>query len=172
MSEMSDQTKLRSLPATTHAHHTRIMAHVDRLPLLAGMLASADRDSFTSEFEIECEFISTQLVPHIEAIENNLYVELDRLMDHRHSMDPMREEHARLRHLFAALCHYRQAIETSQFSADDTVALRRVLFRLYSLLKVHLAEEEMYLAVIDRDLSAEEKDGLARAMDHAASQPV
>jgi len=169
---MNDQSELRSLPATTHEHHARIMAHVDRLPVLAGLLGSADMASFSAEFELECEFISTQLVPHIEAIETNLYGELDRLMEHRHSMDPMREEHARLRRLFSDLCHYRQAIERGQFEAEETIALQRVLFRLYSLLKVHLAEEEMYLAVIDRDLSAQEKDLLARATDHAASQPV
>lgn len=169
---MSDRSELRSLPATTHEQHAQIMVHVDRLPVLAGMLGSADMATFGAELELECDFIRTQLVPHIEAIENNLYGELDRLMEHRHSMDPMREEHARLRRLFSTLCHYRQAVEGGRLGADETIALRRVLFRLYSLLKVHLAEEEMYLAVIDRDLSAEDKDGLARAVDRAASQPV
>ena len=47
-----------------------------------------------------------------------------------------------------------------------------MLYRLYSLLKVHLTEEEMYLRVIDRGLSETEKDLLARGIDHAAVQPV
>lgn len=148
------------------------MAHVDRLPVLADEIGTVDLATFARDFEVECEFISTQLVPHIEAIETTLYGELDRLMEHRHSMDPMRDEHARLRKLFEAMCHYRQAIERGQFEPDEAIGLRRVLFRLYSLLKVHLAEEELYLAVIDRDLSVEEKDVLARGIDHAASQPL
>ena len=163
---------LRSLHATSHEHHGRIMEHVERLPVLADEIATVDIETFARDFEVECRFISTQLVPHIEAIEATLYGELDRLMEHRHSMDPMREEHARLRGLFEALCHYRQAIERGQFEGDEAIGLRRVLFRLYSLLKVHLAEEELYLGVIDRDLSPEEKDILARGIDHAAAQPV
>ena len=30
----------------------------------------------------------------------------------------------------------------------------------------------MYLRVVDRDLSAEEKDALVRGIDHAAAEPV
>ena len=172
MTTNTDASGLRSLHATSHEHHDRIMAHVDRLPALADEIGTVDLMTFARDFEVECEFISTQLVPHIEAIETTLYRELDRLMEHRHSMDPMRDEHVRLRKLFEALCHYRQAIERGQFEGDEAIGLRRVLFRLYSLLKVHLAEEELYLAVIDRDLSAEEKDVLARGIDHAAAQPL
>ena len=127
---------------------------------------------FAADFATECEFISTQLVPHIEAIELTLYGELDRVMEHRHSMDPMREEHDRLRALFASLYEFGHAIDRGQFGPEEALALRRVLFRLYSLLKVHLSEEEMYLAVLERDLTSEQKAVLARGIDHAAAQPL
>jgi hypothetical protein len=52
------------------------------------------------------------------------------------------------------------------------VGLRRVLYRLYALLEVHLAEEELYLGVLEHNLSDEEKDVLAGAIDHACSTPV
>jgi hypothetical protein len=160
------------LHATSREHHARILAHVDRLPALATEIGTVQPAEFAADFDIECEFIATQLVPHIEAIETTLYGELDRLLEHRHSMDPMRDEHARLRKLFEALCHYRRAIERGEFEPEEFVGLRRVLFRLYSLLKVHLAEEEMYLAILERDLSDDEKAVLARGIDHAAAQPL
>jgi hypothetical protein len=172
MAEITERTELRSLYATSHEHHERIMAHVDALPRLADEIGSADHEAFIRHFTAECQFISTQLVPHIEAIEAALYGELDVLMDGRHSMDPMRDEHAHLRRLFQSLCRYRELIERDEFGRAESVGLRRVLFRLYSLLKVHLAEEELYLGVIDRDLSGEEKDRLARGIDHAAAEPV
>jgi hypothetical protein len=50
------------------------------------------------------------------------------------------------------------------------MALRRALYRLHSLLKVHLAEEELYLEVLERRLSDEEKDVLARSLDHAMAE--
>ena len=63
-------------------------------------------------------------------------------------------------------------IRHGAFDRESAIGLRRVLYRLYSLLKVHLAEEEMYLRVIERELSAAEKDALARGMDHAAAEPI
>jgi len=172
MTEISGQPTLRSLHAISHEHHARIMAHVDALPELAEMIDTVDPDIFARRFQVECEFITTQLVPHIEAIETTLYTELDALMEKRHSMAPMRAEHAQLRRLFASLCGYRTAVDRGVFDTSDAIGLRRVLYRLYSLLKVHMAEEEMYLQVIERDLSDEEKDILARGVDHAAAEPI
>jgi hypothetical protein len=40
------------------------------------------------------------------------------------------------------------------------------------LLKIHLAEEELYLGVLDRDLTDAEKDALARGLDHAMAEPL
>jgi hypothetical protein len=172
MTEISGRLELRSLDATTTEHNARIMAHVEALHELAEMVDTADPDIFARHFQIECEFISTQLLPHIEAVETSIYRELDRLMERRHSMAPMREEHERLRRLFASLCGYRAAVELGVFDKSDAIGLRRVLYRLYSLLKVHMAEEEMYLRVIERDLTPEEKDIVARGIDHAAAEPV
>jgi hypothetical protein len=38
--------------------------------------------------------------------------------------------------------------------------------------KVHLAEEEHYLAVLEGSLSPEERDALAQSLDHAMAQPI
>jgi hypothetical protein len=52
------------------------------------------------------------------------------------------------------------------------MALRRALYRLHSLLKVHLAEEELYLEVLERRLSDPEKDVLARSLGHAMAESL
>lgn len=162
----------RSLDATSHEHHDRIMPHVDALATLAESIDKADPDEFAARLEQECQFIVNQLMPHIDAIEQTLYGELERLMDGRHSMQPMRDEHEQLRRLFAALCRYRATAAAGALDQASAIGLRRVLYRLYTLMKVHLAEEELYLGVIERDLSAEEKDVLARGIDHASSEPI
>jgi hypothetical protein len=36
----------------------------------------------------------------------------------------------------------------------------------------HFAEEELYLGVLDQNLSDEEKDTLARGIDHAIAEPL
>ena len=49
----------------------------------------------------------------MEAIETTLYGRLEQVMDKRHSMAPMREEHERLRGLFASLCEYSELVATN-----------------------------------------------------------
>ena len=163
---------MRSLGTTTHEHHDKIEPHVDRLPELAEMIGRVAPDEFASTFEVECAFIVGQLVPHMEAIETTLYGQLEQLMGTRHSMTPMRREHEQLRGLFASLCTYRKEAAGGTLDEAGEIGLRRVLYRLYAILKVHLAEEELYLRVLDRNLSAEEKDALARGIDHAVAEPL
>ncbi|MGZ8564173.1 MAG: hemerythrin domain-containing protein [Candidatus Limnocylindria bacterium] len=161
-----------SLPDTSHEHHEQIELHLDRLPELAQMIGSATPEAFSVAFQQECGFIVGRLVPHMEAIETTLYGRLEQVMDKRHSMAPMRREHEQLRGLFASLCQFRELVAGGTMSEGDEIGLRRVLFRLYAMLKVHLAEEELYLGVLDRNLTTEEKDALAKGIDHAGAEPL
>ena len=163
---------MRSLPQTTHEHHDKIDPHVDRLPVLAEMIGRVSPEEFATSFETECGFIQGQLVPHMEAIESTLYGRLELLMGTRHSMTPMRREHQQLRGLFDSLCEYRKEAAGGTLDQAGEIGLRRVLYRLYSILKVHLAEEELYLGVLDQHLSDEDKDALARGIDHAVAEPL
>ena len=163
---------MHSLPKTSHEHHDRIEPHVDRLPELAEMIGRVPAEEFAASFETECGFIVGQLIPHMAAIETTLYGRLEDLMGTRHSMTPMRLEHEQMRGLFDSLCVYRKEAAGGTLDRDDEIGLRRVLYRLYSILKVHLAEEELYLGVLDQNLSDEEKDTLARGIEHAVAEPM
>lgn len=165
-------TQPSSLPRVAHEHHEVITLHVDRLPELAAMIGRVDRAEFAASFERECRFVTDQLVPHMEAIEVALYDELERVMAGRHSMAPMRAEHDLLRRLIGSLCAYRAQSLAGGLGDADEIGLRRVLYRLYAILKVHLAEEEQYLGVLDHALSDAEKDVLARGLEHAVAEPL
>jgi hypothetical protein len=161
-----------SLPETSHQHHELIKVHVDRLPALAEMLGVAPLEDVDQAMTEECRFIRAQMLPHMEAIETALYGRLEQVMEGRHSMAPMRREHDLLRELFASLCGYHDLVLEERLGSADEIGLRRVLYRLYAVLKVHLAEEELYLGVLERNLDAAEKDDLARGIDHAAAEPL
>jgi hypothetical protein len=93
-------------------------------------------------------------------------------MGHRHSMAPMRQEHVVMGQLIEELGHYRRHAEQCTWDSVEGLALRRALYRLHSILKVHLAEEELYLSVLDQTLTDEQKDALARGIDHAMAEPL
>ena len=163
---------MQSLRTTNDQHHAAMVPHVDRLLDLAEMVGRVDCAGIHAMFREEYAFIVGQLVPHMEVIERTLYGPLEELMGGRHSMAPMREEHQAMLRLVDELGGYRSHAEDCQWSAVEGLGLRRALYRLHSILKVHLAEEELYLGVLERHLDDSEKDALARGLDHAMQEPL
>jgi hypothetical protein len=160
------------LAQASHEHHDRLVAHVDRLAGLAGELDGGVTPGFLEACEAEHRFIVGQLVPHMEAIETTLYGELERLMEGRHSMAPMRREHATLRRLIESTGQYHDLVTSGRLGPAEAIGLRRALYRLHALLRVHLAEEELYLRVLEGNLGDAEKEELARGIEHAAAEPL
>jgi hemerythrin-like domain-containing protein len=84
----------------------------------------------------------------------------------------MRREHEGIAALIARLGEFGEAIEADALGPAGSVGLRRVLYRLYALLKVHLAEEDEYLPVLDHNLSAAEQAELVKGLEHAVAEPL
>jgi hypothetical protein len=160
------------LSRTSHERHERLVAHVERLGTLAGELDQGVTPGFVEACEAEHRFLVEHLVPHMAAIEATLYGELERLMDGRHSMAPMRREHAELRRLIQATGQYHDAVTGGHLGPAEAMGLRRALYRLHALLRVHLAEEQLYLRVLDGNLGDAEKRELARGIEHATAEPL
>jgi len=112
------------------------------------------------------EFLNGTLLPHIDAAERTLYPELERMFQNRHSMAPMRREHDEVRRLAAEYGKLAGELGQAQVTLGRSLALRRVIFQLYALLKVHLAEEDAYLRIISRGVSTDIGDLIAAAMEH------
>jgi hypothetical protein len=163
---------MSSISRVAHEHHDRLMPHVDRLAQLAETLGETAPPEFGPACEAEHVFITGQLLPHIEAIESTLYDQLERLMAGRHSMAPMRAEHAELRRLIGSMGEYHDLVTEGRLGPPEVIGLRRAMYRLHAMLRVHLAEEELYLRVLERNLSPDAIDELARGIDHAVAEPI
>lgn len=156
--------------ATPHAsteHHARLAPHVDRLAVVAEQIGTVPAPQVRAGLDEACAFLTGLLLPHMEAAERVMYPELERLMQNRHSMTPLRREHVEIRALIAELEQRRTSIGERPISIGDQIALRRGLFRLFGLLKVHLAEEQLYDDIVERGLSPDEAATLAAALEHA-----
>jgi hypothetical protein len=160
-----------SLPRIAHEHHQRLMHDVDRMPALGdAILGAKPADLRTPVAEMDA-FLTGVLVPHLEAAEATLYPELERMMQNRHSMTPMKREHTEIRKLVADFHTLGQQFTTQTPSLARSLALRRVVFRLYALLKVHLAEEELYVGIVNKGVTQEAAELLAAALDHPVADP-
>ncbi len=156
----------QSLPQVAHEHHERILAHIDRMPELADLLLTASADDIRARVVATNEFLTGTLLPHIDAAERSVYPELERMFQNRHSMRPMRNEHDQVRKLVGDYGTLSADLREGRVTLGRSLALRRVIFGLYALLKVHLAEEEAYLRIIDRGGGSDLSEVIAAALEH------
>jgi hypothetical protein len=160
-----------SLAHVSIEHHERLMRSIDTMPMLGDLVGKAPLADLGPRVDEIGTFLNDLLLPHMEAAERTLYPELERMLQNRHSMTPMRHEHDEIRRLVAELVRVQGQIAAGSLRTGDTVALRRIIFRLYAALKVHLAEEQLYLAIIEHGVSPESAERLAAAMEHTAVAP-
>ena len=156
----------QTLPQVAHEHHERILAHVDRLPEMADQLLTASADDVRASVIATSEFLNGTLLPHIEAAERSIYPELERMFQNRHSMRPMRNEHDQIRSLVTDYGRLSTELREGRVTLGRGLALRRVIFNLYALLKIHLAEEEAYLRIVERGGGSDSADAIAAALEH------
>ncbi len=156
-----------SLTHVSLEHHERLTHHLDAMPAVGDLVGSAPLSELRPRVDELAEFLNGLLLPHMEAAEKTLYGELERLLQNRHSMTPMRREHDEIRQLVTELVRLQHRLEAGPLQTNEAVALRRVIFRLYGILKVHLAEEQLYLGIVEHGVSPEGAEKLAAAMDHS-----
>lgn len=150
-----------------HAHHERLVKHVDRMPRTGDLIDSGQSGELKIALDETCAFLSDLLVPHIEATERALYPELERVLQNRHSMTPMRREHDLIRAEAKKLDAMRARVGDQPLPPRDAVKLRRTIFQLYALLKIHMAEELLYADMVEHGASVEREAALAVAMEHS-----
>jgi iron-sulfur cluster repair protein YtfE (RIC family) len=161
----------QTLPQVTHEHHERILRHVDRMPGTADLLLT-DAPTAVTQLDGIVSFLNDTLLPHVATAETTLYPELERMFQNRHSMAPMRREHEEVRTLVASLTALTAVVQAQGITLSRTLGIRRVMFQLYAMIKIHLAEEEAILHLMDKGVGDDVAEVLAAAMAHAGTDPA
>jgi hypothetical protein len=159
-----------TLHDVTYAHHAQLMPHVDALLAIAEMIGKAPAAEIQARLDDEYEFVVQQLVPHMDTVEQSVYPELQRLLQNPRAMSPMEREHGEVRRLIGELGTLRDLMHGAGLGHGQELTLRRVLVRLFAILKVHLAEEEEYTPILEHNLTPERAQALAASMEHAVRE--
>ena len=165
---------MQALPRVSHEHHDRLWHYVDQLNSLADCmntdcLDTARLSERLPELRDLHQGLTTLLIPHMEVVEAAVYPTLERLLAERQTTVPMAREHVEIRRLVGAIGEFAEHPE-AHADRGAVLALRRVLLRLYALLSAHLAEEELYIPILEDRLTPPEEAALARAVDHVAAE--
>ena len=157
----------QTLPQVAHEHHERLLHRVNGMPEIADNLLTAKAEDAVRGLDDLSAFLTGTLVPHVDSAERTLYPELERMFQNRHSMAPMRREHAEIRRLVADFSRLLKGLGDERPHVGKTVALRRVLYRLYALLEIHLVEEEVFIPIINHGVTDEAAEVMAAALKHS-----
>ena len=83
----------------------------------------------------------------------------------------MSRDHVEVEALTQELALLRSQVSATEIGAKQANELKRVLYGLYTLVKVHFAkEEEVYLPLLDANLTPEEAREMFEAMEAAAGE--
>ena len=95
-------------------------------------------------------FLVDELLPHEMAEDSELYPVLNRVLGGHDATETMSRTHAEISHLVRRLGRLLDEMPAEGPDDDDILELRRVLYGLHAILKLHFAQEEQgYFSLID-----------------------
>ncbi len=161
---------MQPLTAVSHEHHHLLRHYVGLLNDLADCLGCdcLDTAGLVGHLPLLREAhdgLTDHLIPHMETVEAAVFPTLDRLAASSGTTVVMVKEHREISRLVARLGLFMEDLP-SHVDRSSVLALRRILLRLHALLKTHLAEEELYIPILEDRLTPVEEAALARALDH------
>ena len=150
--------------------HKELFPHIERLRTMADATGTTPLPELRRGVDEAYSFLTRHLIPHAQAEERALYPVVDSLLGAPNATATMSRDHIEIGRLTEELGALR--LRLAQVTAiDEGLArdLRRVLYGLYALVRVHFAkEEEIYLPLLDARLTPEAAQGMFAAMEAAA----
>jgi hemerythrin-like domain-containing protein len=162
---------MASITQPLRDEHQELYPYVEILRQAADAVNESLTTMAHDRIEESYRFLTRQLIPHAQAEEKALYPMVDKAMQAEHATATMSRDHVEIIRLTEELDRLR--VDRSQLSITSIQAktLRRILYGLYALVKVHFAkEEEIYLPLLDAKLSPEEAQAMFQNMEAAAKK--
>jgi len=141
------QTRQRSGPGSNvgdrfRAEHQEFVPHLQRIRTVADRLETFESAEAMAELERIRWFLLERLVQHEQEEEAAVYPVVAKLMGGEDPMGTMERAHMEIEHLARVFGHLLSDLPPEGPTAEDLVDLRRVLYGLHAILRLHFAQEE------------------------------
>ena len=137
--------------------HKELLPHTEQLLAVADAVGEVSLESLQQAVDKVYAFLIHHLIPHAHAEDHTLYPMVGKVMGAPQATATMSRDHVEVGRLVEELAGLRTQLLSRSFGAPQEKMLRRVLYGLYALVKVHFAkEEEVYLPILDARLTEEE----------------
>jgi iron-sulfur cluster repair protein YtfE (RIC family) len=150
--------------------HAGLLPNIESLKQLAHDVVTAPADELRDGLEEAYLFLEHKLIPHARAEDRILYPAIAKVLGSGRAMEGMTREHVEVGTLSNELGILRvELVDDEEPATELKHEIQRVLYGLYTLLKYHIAkEEELYLPLLDGNLSEEETTKLFEEMERVS----
>jgi iron-sulfur cluster repair protein YtfE (RIC family) len=149
--------------------HKELLPHIETLREAGDAVTGVDGASLKEKVDQAYLFLTEHLIPHATAEDKALYPVVQGVMGSEAATRTMSRDHVEVGRLTEELGLLRHAAGSRVADEDTKNNLRRVLYGLYTLVKVHFAkEEEIYLPLLDEKLDEPAAQAMFKAMEEAA----
>lgn len=163
--------EMTTLTQPLRDEHKELYPHIESLKIAGLAVHGTLNQESLDRIDEAYTFLATHLLPHAKAEEAALYPVVQRVIGSPHGTATMSRDHVEIERLTRELAELRGRVSATLIGAELANELKRVLYGLYTLVKVHFAkEEEVYLPLLDDNLSAEEAAEMFEAMESAAAK--
>jgi hemerythrin-like domain-containing protein len=160
-----------TLTQPLHEEHVELMPHIEMLRSVADAIGTMPMDTLRQRVYDVYMFLEHHLLPHAHAEEWALYPTVGKLMGAPAATATMSRDHVEIGQLTEELASLKMQISEKNASESQEKDLRRVLYGLYAVIKLHFAkEEEVYLPLLDARLTQDEARDMFEAMETAAKE--
>lgn len=150
--------------------HKELVPHIEQLRAVADQVGATPPEALRGGVEEAYAFLTRHLIPHAQAEDEALYPVVAQVMGAPEAPGTMRRDHVEIGRLIGELGALRPQIQAG-VGQEQERALRRVLYGLYTLVRVHFVkEEEVYLPLLDARLAPEQAAAMFKAMEAAAGR--
>ncbi|HEX6057008.1 MAG TPA: hemerythrin domain-containing protein [Intrasporangium sp.] len=154
--------------------HKELIPHIDGLAAAGDSVGVASLAEQKEKVHASYVFLTEGLIPHAVAEDKVLYAKVDELVGTNgktHATDTMRRDHQEVGTLTDELGKLGGKLEKGNLAAPDQHELRRVLYSLNGIVGLHFAkEEEVYLPLLDRTLTAEQAQEMFEEMEEVTAK--
>jgi hypothetical protein len=122
--------------------HREFTPHLQRIRTVADRLETYSADEVMTELEQIRWFLLERLVQHEQEEEAAVYPVVAELLGGEDPMGSMERAHMEIEHLARVFGHLLSDLPPEGPGPEDLIDLRRVLYGLHAILRLHFAQEE------------------------------
>ncbi len=160
---------MNTLTQPLRDEHKELFPAVDRIRQTAASIGEAPVVEVRQGVEEVYNFFAYHLKPHAEAEEAALYPVVQKVLGSPDATKTMSRDHVEISRYIEELASLKKNLTSAALTSAQIQSLRRVLYGVYALVKVHFAkEEEVYLPILDQRLTPEAAQEMFEAMEAAA----